>query len=196
MKLYHASTWSHAAHADRLFYEMKHSAEIEYWEHTWLIEWKYMLYEYQHARNSLTVLSIGNAGPKGLVCYYYGPKSTVYEELGHAEVVQVQLDPEKAQKEMHKFADVRAHPLLPYNSSCPNCGCIPLINAAAVLELRRVATDYLHATSTKHLYHVLTGMIFVNVRHIESLWGSDTHMGLLGVTRCTSASSGRHPLGC
>ncbi|BDA44563.1 probable peptide methionine sulfoxide reductase MsrA [Coccomyxa sp. Obi] len=45
-------------------------------------------------------------GPKGLVCYYYGPKSTVYEELGHAEVVQVQLDPDKAQKEMEKFADV------------------------------------------------------------------------------------------
>lgn len=50
----------------------------------------------------------GCSGPKGLVCYYYGPKSTVYEELGHAEVVQVQLDPDQAQKEMEKFADVCA----------------------------------------------------------------------------------------
>lgn len=45
-------------------------------------------------------------GSKGLVCYYYGPKSTVYEELGHAEVVQVQLEAGKAQTEMEKFADV------------------------------------------------------------------------------------------
>lgn len=44
------------------------------------------------------------------MCYYYGPQSTVYEELGHAEVVQVQLDPDKAQKEMEKFADVRLRP--------------------------------------------------------------------------------------
>jgi hypothetical protein len=34
----------------------------------------------------------------------------VYERLGHAEVVQVQLDPDKARTEMEKFADVR--PLL------------------------------------------------------------------------------------
>lgn len=50
------------------------------------------------------------------MCYYYGPKSTVYEELGHAEVVQVQLDPDKAQKEMEKFADVRSHLLSQYIS--------------------------------------------------------------------------------
>jgi hypothetical protein len=46
------------------------------------------------------------------VCYYSGPQDAVYERLGHAEVVQVQLDGSKAEQEMQKFADVSAdHPL-------------------------------------------------------------------------------------
>ena len=32
-----------------------------------------------------------SAGPDGLVCYYYGPRSSVYESLGHAEVTQLEL---------------------------------------------------------------------------------------------------------
>ena len=46
------------------------------------------------------------------MCYYSGPQDAVYERLGHAEVVQVQLDGSKAEQEMQKFADVSAdHPL-------------------------------------------------------------------------------------
>lgn len=40
------------------------------------------------------------------MCYYYGPRDAVYEKLGHAEVVQVQLEADKAKSEMGKFADV------------------------------------------------------------------------------------------
>ena len=40
---------------------------------------------------------VGYAGgrgqsPDGRVCYYYAPELTVYEQLGHAEVVQVSLN--------------------------------------------------------------------------------------------------------
>ena len=34
------------------------------------------------------------AGPGGKVCYYYSDPRTVYERLGHAEVVQVALSDE------------------------------------------------------------------------------------------------------
>ncbi len=44
------------------------------------------------------------AGPDGKVCYYYADPRTVYESLGHAEVVKVDLekDPET---EFKVFAD-------------------------------------------------------------------------------------------
>jgi peptide methionine sulfoxide reductase MsrA len=42
-------------------------------------------------------LQVGYAGglftsPEGLVCYHGGPTGSLYEDLGHAEAVQVQLD--------------------------------------------------------------------------------------------------------
>ena len=53
------------------------------------------------------------AGPQGQVCYYSGPQDALYEKLGHAEVVQVELDGSKARQEMEKYADVslRMHSL-------------------------------------------------------------------------------------
>lgn len=47
------------------------------------------------------------AGPGDKVCYYYGAKPTQYEELGHAEVVQMELRGESAQtrRQMEAFAD-------------------------------------------------------------------------------------------
>ena len=50
-----------------------------------------------------------DAGPQGQVCYYSGPQDALYEKLGHAEVVQIELDGSKAQQEMEKFADVSLH---------------------------------------------------------------------------------------
>lgn len=47
-----------------------------------------------------------HAGPQGQVCYYSGPQNALYEKLGHAEVVQVQLDGSKTKQEMERFADV------------------------------------------------------------------------------------------
>lgn len=44
------------------------------------------------------------------MCYYSGPRDSVYERLGHAEVVQLQLDPQKQHAELEKFADVRTCP--------------------------------------------------------------------------------------
>lgn len=46
-------------------------------------------------------------GPGDKVCYYYGAKPTQYEELGHAEVVQMELRGETAQtrRQMEAFAD-------------------------------------------------------------------------------------------
>ena len=47
------------------------------------------------------------AGPaQGPVCYYYGKRDTVYENLGHAEVVKLDLDADagKANQEMEMFA--------------------------------------------------------------------------------------------
>lgn len=41
------------------------------------------------------------------MCYYYGPRDSVYERLGHAEVVQLQLDPSREHMEFSRFADVR-----------------------------------------------------------------------------------------
>ena len=48
-----------------------------------------------------------SAGPGDKVCYYYGPKQAVYEELGHAEVVQMELRGESGQtkRQMEAFAD-------------------------------------------------------------------------------------------
>lgn len=48
-----------------------------------------------------------HAGPGDKVCYYYGAKPTQYEELGHAEVVQMELRGESAQtrRQMEAFAD-------------------------------------------------------------------------------------------
>ena len=51
----------------------------------------------------------GNAtagSAQGPVCYYYGTRDTVYENLGHAEVVKLDLDAhaEKAKQEMEMFA--------------------------------------------------------------------------------------------
>jgi hypothetical protein len=40
---------------------------------------------------------------EGPVCYYYGQRSTVYEDLGHAEVVQLDLTSD-AEREMETFA--------------------------------------------------------------------------------------------
>lgn len=47
------------------------------------------------------------AGPGGKVCYYYGPSATVYEKLGHAEVVQLELQggAGEAEQQMRAFAD-------------------------------------------------------------------------------------------
>lgn len=45
------------------------------------------------------------------MCYYSGPQDALYEKLGHAEVVQVQLDSSKTQQEMEKFADASCQPL-------------------------------------------------------------------------------------
>ena len=44
------------------------------------------------------------------MCYYSGPRDSVYERLGHAEVVQLQLDPQRQHAELEKFADVRMCP--------------------------------------------------------------------------------------
>lgn len=47
-------------------------------------------------------------GPGGKVCYYYGPSNTVYEKLGHAEVVQLELQggaPGQVEQQMRAFAD-------------------------------------------------------------------------------------------
>lgn len=46
-------------------------------------------------------------GPGDKVCYYYGPKQAVYEELGHAEVVQMELRGESGQtkRQMEAFAE-------------------------------------------------------------------------------------------
>lgn len=52
------------------------------------------------------------AGEQGRVCYYYGPRESVYERLGHAEVVQLELDPAQARSEFEQFADVGATPHL------------------------------------------------------------------------------------
>lgn len=38
-----------------------------------------------------------STSPDGRVCYYYARDSSVYEGLGHAEVVQVELDPNERQ---------------------------------------------------------------------------------------------------
>ncbi|MEW5299903.1 MAG: hypothetical protein WDW38_002725 [Sanguina aurantia] len=49
------------------------------------------------------------AGPGGKVCYYYADPKSVYERLGHAEVVRVDLTPnasaETARSEFQMFAD-------------------------------------------------------------------------------------------
>lgn len=49
------------------------------------------------------------AGPGNRVCYYYSDRDTVYESLGHAEVVQVNLSKaasnERAKQEFKSFAD-------------------------------------------------------------------------------------------
>lgn len=41
---------------------------------------------------------------EGPVCYYYGKRETVYEDLGHAEVVQLDLT-SNPEKEMEMFAN-------------------------------------------------------------------------------------------
>lgn len=54
---------------------------------------------------------VGYAGgrttsPDGKVCYYYSKNpANVYERLGHAEVVQLQLDRGNEEKQMRMFAD-------------------------------------------------------------------------------------------
>jgi peptide methionine sulfoxide reductase MsrA len=56
---------------------------------------------------------VGYAGGRtpskdGRVCYYYAPGSTIYESLGHAEVVKVNLDASNddiAKSQFKKFAD-------------------------------------------------------------------------------------------
>ncbi|KAI7837662.1 hypothetical protein COHA_008524 [Chlorella ohadii] len=42
----------------------------------------------------------------GKVCYYSGPRGSVYEDLGHAEAVQVNLqgDPQDAERQFRAFA--------------------------------------------------------------------------------------------
>lgn len=40
----------------------------------------------------------------GPVCYYYGKRDTIYEDLGHAEVVQLDLT-SNPEKEMEMFAN-------------------------------------------------------------------------------------------
>ena len=45
---------------------------------------------------------VGSDG-EGPVCYYYSPRNTVYEGLGHAEVVHLELS-SNAEKEMETFA--------------------------------------------------------------------------------------------
>ena len=57
-------------------------------------------------RAAIEVGPLPLAGPQGQVCYYSGPQDALYEKLGHAEVVQVQLDGKKTQQEMERFADV------------------------------------------------------------------------------------------
>lgn len=52
---------------------------------------------------------VGYAGGRqqpadGKVCYYYGPEGSVYEKLGHAEVVQVELSTEQAEAQFREFA--------------------------------------------------------------------------------------------
>ena len=42
---------------------------------------------------------------EGPVCYYSSPRNTVYEGLGHAEVVQLELSG-NAEKEMETFANM------------------------------------------------------------------------------------------
>jgi len=46
----------------------------------------------------------GGATPSQRVCYYYSSPDTVYEKLGHAEVVQVSLRNEAAESELREFA--------------------------------------------------------------------------------------------
>lgn len=40
----------------------------------------------------------------GRVCYYYSLPGTVYEQLGHAEAVQLKLNPDKAAEEFRTFS--------------------------------------------------------------------------------------------
>lgn len=56
------------------------------------------------AEFSLDLWFVGDSS--GPVCYYFGKKGTIYEDLGHAEVVQLDLsnDSNRAKKEMEKFA--------------------------------------------------------------------------------------------
>jgi len=46
----------------------------------------------------------GGAGSAGKVCYYYSQPGTVYEKLGHAEVVQVAVRNERAAEDTRAFA--------------------------------------------------------------------------------------------
>ena len=69
------------------------------------------------------------------MCYYSGPQDAVYERLGHAEVVQVQLGGSKAEQEMQKFADVSVdHPL---SQSLPTIPSLLACNRYTRLDLAR-----------------------------------------------------------
>ena len=62
------------------------------------------------------------AGRGGKVCYYYGPRDSIYESNGHAEVVQLELEKDSAQ--------VR---------QCAFCACKPLCTSSdmAASQARR-----------------------------------------------------------
>ena len=62
---------------------------------------------YSISQGTLAIPMWSDAGPGDKVCYYYGPKQAVYEELGHAEVVQMERRGESAQtrRQMEAFAD-------------------------------------------------------------------------------------------
>lgn len=79
----------------------------------WGRQFDYVNAELSMGRDASSLSAVvGYAGgkvpaPAGKVCYYSGPKGSVYEELGHAEVVQVKLQggEEAAQRQFAKFAD-------------------------------------------------------------------------------------------
>lgn len=49
------------------------------------------------------LLPPSQVGPEDKVCYYYSDPRTIYEKLGHAEVVQVAIQPADQEQQLQEF---------------------------------------------------------------------------------------------